>query len=120
MNETQTTTRPTTAAPSAPAQPVLRVVGGNKIYGGVHAIEAINFDLYAGEIHAMVGENGAGKSTLCKALAGAIKLTSGEYYVDGKPILSSAARCARCRRLYGLSGDQPGADDDRGAEHRTR
>jgi len=85
MSETLKTTRPTTAAPSAAVQPVLQVVGGNKIYGGVHAIESINFNLYAGEVHALVGENGAGKSTLCKAIAGAIKLTSGEYYVDGKP-----------------------------------
>ena len=45
-----------------------------------------NFDLYPGEVHALVGENGAGKSTLCKAIAGAIKLTSGDYYVDGKPV----------------------------------
>ena len=65
---------------------MLQVVGGNKIYGGVHAIEGIDFDLYGGEVHALVGENGAGKSTLCKAIAGAIKLTSGEYYVDGKPV----------------------------------
>jgi len=86
MSETLATRRPTTAAPSAAARPVLQVVGGNKIYGGVHAIEGINFDLYAGEVHALVGENGAGKSTLCKAIAGAIKLTSGEYYVDGKPV----------------------------------
>ena len=85
MSETLTTKRPTTAVPSAAAEPVLQVVGGNKIYGGVHAIESINFNLYAGEVHALVGENGAGKSTLCKAIAGAIKLTSGEYYVDGKP-----------------------------------
>jgi ABC-type sugar transport system ATPase subunit len=86
MSGTPTTTRPTTAAPSAAAQPVLQVVGGNKIYGGVHAIEAIDFDLHGGEVHALVGENGAGKSTLCKAIAGAIRLTSGEYYVDGKPV----------------------------------
>ena len=64
--------------------PVLRVVSGSKIYGGVHAIESIDFDLYPGEVHALVGENGAGKSTLCKAIAGAIRLTSGELYVDGK------------------------------------
>jgi ABC-type sugar transport system ATPase subunit len=62
---------------------VLQVMGGAKIYGGVHAIEAINFDLYAGEVHALVGENGAGKSTLCKAIAGAIQLTSGDIHVDG-------------------------------------
>jgi ABC-type sugar transport system ATPase subunit len=66
-------------------QPVLRVIGGSKIYGGVHAIEDINFDLYAGEVHALVGENGAGKSTLSKAIAGAIKLSSGDYYVGDKP-----------------------------------
>jgi ABC-type sugar transport system ATPase subunit len=49
----------------------------------VHAIEAVNFDLFAGEVHALVGENGAGKSTLCKAIAGAIRLTSGDIHVDG-------------------------------------
>jgi ABC-type sugar transport system ATPase subunit len=73
------------AAPAANGkQAVLRVDNGSKIYGGVHAIEKIDFDLYPGEVHALVGENGAGKSTLCKAIAGAIKLTSGELYVDGK------------------------------------
>src|SRR5215471_2060079 len=85
MSDTLTTSQ-TTAAPSAAAQPVLQVMGGAKTYGGVHAIEGINFDLFAGEVHALVGENGAGKSTLCKAIAGAIQLTSGEYYVDGKPV----------------------------------
>jgi ABC-type sugar transport system ATPase subunit len=72
------------ASASGGKEPVLRLAGGNKIYGGVHAIENIDFDLYAGEVHALVGENGAGKSTLSKAIAGAIQLTSGEYYVDGK------------------------------------
>src|SRR6201987_6264944 len=85
MIETRATTESAPAASTA-AQPVLQVVNGNKIYGGVHAIEAINFDLYGGEVHALVGENGAGKSTLCKAIAGAIRLTSGEYFVDGKPV----------------------------------
>ena len=66
--------------------PVLRIVNGSKVYGGVHAIEDVNFDLYPGEVHALVGENGAGKSTLCKAIAGAIRLTSGDYFVDGKPV----------------------------------
>jgi len=65
---------------------VLRIVKGSKVYGGVHAIEDVDFDLYPGEVHGLVGENGAGKSTLCKAIAGAIRLTSGEYFVDGKPV----------------------------------
>jgi len=87
MNEMSVPHRPTENARSEmPRQPVLSVSKGSKIYGGVHAIEAVDFDLYPGEVHALVGENGAGKSTLCKAIAGAIKLTSGTYCVDGKPV----------------------------------
>jgi ABC-type sugar transport system ATPase subunit len=67
-------------------EPVLRVVMGSKVYGGVHAIEGVDFDLYPGEVHALVGENGAGKSTLCKAIAGAIRLTSGDCFVDGRRV----------------------------------
>lgn len=63
--------------------PVLQVQNGSKVYGGVHAIDGVSFDLYPGEVHALVGENGAGKSTLCKAIAGAIQLSSGEIRVDG-------------------------------------
>ena len=82
-------------APTAGAgEPVLKVVNGSKIYGGVHAIEGVNFDLFSGEVHALVGENGAGKSTLCKAIAGAIGLTAGEIYVDGKPVTFEQPRDA--------------------------
>ena len=78
---------PDTKASEATArEPVLRIISGSKIYGGVHAIEGVNFDLYPGEVHALVGENGAGKSTLCKAIAGAITFTSGEFILDGKKV----------------------------------
>src|SRR6202046_2610526 len=86
MNEVISAPEAVAKLVSVSKEPVLRIVGGSKIHGGVHAIENIDFDLYAGEVHGLVGENGAGKSTLCKAIAGAIKLTSGEYYVDGKPV----------------------------------
>jgi ABC-type sugar transport system ATPase subunit len=82
MNDAATLADATGAADQG-RKPVLQVLGGAKTYGGVHAIEDINFDLYAGEVHALVGENGAGKSTLCKAIAGAIQLTSGDIHVDG-------------------------------------
>ncbi|UFX42959.1 sugar ABC transporter ATP-binding protein [Bradyrhizobium sp. 41S5] len=78
-------TQSVTPTQSATREPVLQISNGSKIYGGVHAIEDVNFDLYPGEVHALVGENGAGKSTLCKAIAGAINLTSGDYLLDGKP-----------------------------------
>ena len=81
-----TTKADATSAAGQARKPVLQVTGGAKIFGGVHAIEDVNFDLYPGEVHALVGENGAGKSTLCKAIAGAIRLTSGDYFVDGKPV----------------------------------
>ena len=87
MNEMAVLTRPNGAPPpQGSGQPVLSVTIGSKIYGGVHAIEGVDFNLFAGEVHALVGENGAGKSTLCKAIAGAIRLTSGTYCVDGKPV----------------------------------
>jgi ABC-type sugar transport system ATPase subunit len=66
--------------------PLLQIVNGNKIYGGLHAINGVNFELRAGEIHALLGENGAGKSTLSKAIAGAITLTSGDYLIDGRQV----------------------------------
>jgi ABC-type sugar transport system ATPase subunit len=84
MSEVLTATKTGAMSADISKEPVLRVVNGSKIYGGVHAIESIDFDLYAGEVHALVGENGAGKSTLSKAIAGAIKLSSGDYYVDSK------------------------------------
>lgn len=65
------------------SKPIIEIKGATKIYGGVHAIEGVNFDLYPGEIHALAGENGAGKSTLCKSMAGTIKLTSGTIHFNG-------------------------------------
>ncbi|HEX9211840.1 MAG TPA: ATP-binding cassette domain-containing protein, partial [Bradyrhizobium sp.] len=47
---------------------VLSLRKATKLYAGVPAIEAVDFDLRRGEIHALVGENGAGKSTLTKVM----------------------------------------------------
>lgn len=64
--------------------PLVQVVKGTKVFGGAQAITAVDFDVRRGEIHGLVGENGAGKSTLCKALAGAISLSSGDILLDGR------------------------------------
>ena len=69
----------------APSEQLLSVIKGSKVYGGAHALHDVDFDIKPGEIHGLVGENGAGKSTLCKALAGAITLTSGELLLEGVP-----------------------------------
>ncbi len=84
---TQTGAAAAAAGREAPAasRPKLQVRAATKLYVGTPAIEEVDFDLYPGEVHALVGENGAGKSTLCKAIAGAVELTSGEILLDGRP-----------------------------------
>ena len=57
-----------------------------KCFGSITAIENIDFDIYAGEVHALMGENGAGKSTLMKILYGYYSRTSGEVTVSGREV----------------------------------
>jgi signal transduction histidine kinase/ABC-type branched-subunit amino acid transport system ATPase component len=55
-------------------------------YGPVTALDGVDFDLYAGEIHALVGEHRAGKSTLVKALSGAARVDDGSILFDGRKV----------------------------------
>ena len=61
---------------------ILKMQGIEKYFSGVHALKSVNFDLRAGEVHALMGENGAGKSTLIKVLCGIHKRDGGtvEYF----------------------------------------
>jgi ABC-type sugar transport system ATPase subunit len=65
---------------------LLSVRGLGKAWPGVRALDAVDLDLQAGEIHALVGENGAGKSTLIKALAGALVPDTGTVLIQGQPL----------------------------------
>jgi fructose transport system ATP-binding protein len=67
-------------------KPVLEARGLVKRYGQVTALDGADFELYPGEILAVIGDNGAGKSTLIKALAGALVPDEGEILVDGQPV----------------------------------
>lgn len=58
----------------------------SKSFGSVPVLFSVNFDINAGEVHALIGENGAGKSTLIKILAGFHQPTSGHVYLDGAEI----------------------------------
>ena len=67
-------------------QPVLTARGLTKRYGRVTALNNCEFDLYPGEILAVIGDNGAGKSTLIKAISGAVIADEGTIELDGKPV----------------------------------
>lgn len=68
------------------SEPLLSARGLVKRYGRVTALDHADFDLYPGEILAVIGDNGAGKSSLIKALSGAIRPDEGEITLDGKPV----------------------------------
>jgi len=74
-------------APSPNGQtPVLEARGLVKRYGHVTALDGADFELYSGEILAVIGDNGAGKSTLIKVLSGALIPDEGEILIDGTPV----------------------------------
>ncbi|MCR9237090.1 MAG: ATP-binding cassette domain-containing protein [Alphaproteobacteria bacterium] len=77
------------------SSPILQAKGLVKRYGRVTALDHCDFELYPGEILAVIGDNGAGKSTLIKALSGAVRPDEGSILMDGKPISFSSPQQAR-------------------------
>jgi len=68
---------------SAGIAPIVEARGISKYFGHVRALEDVDFEIYPGEVHALVGDNGAGKSTLIKIISGAYQPDRGEIFVDG-------------------------------------
>lgn len=67
-------------------KPILVVKEISKAFPGVQALDKVNFEAYAGQVTALLGENGAGKSTLMKILSGVYKADQGEIYLNGTKI----------------------------------
>ena len=76
-------------------EPILKGRNLTKRYGKVTALDNCDFDLYPGEILAVIGDNGAGKSTLIKAVSGAVVPDAGEVWLEGKKVQFSSPIQAR-------------------------
>ncbi len=77
------------------AEHLLALRGIAKAYPGVVALDGVDFDLDAGEIHGLVGENGAGKSTLLKIIGGVEHADAGVIELGGQPVAMASPRAAR-------------------------
>jgi len=65
---------------------LLKMKNIHKSFPGVYALNSVDFELRAGEVHALLGENGAGKSTLIKVLGGIYTADQGEIFIEGKRV----------------------------------
>src|SRR6476660_1619742 len=76
-------------------QPILSLQNASKSFGAIRALEDVSIDLYAHEVHALVGENGAGKSTLVKILGGVHLPDSGSLRISGEDVVLNGPAAAR-------------------------
>lgn len=74
---------------------IIRMQGIHKSFGGVPVLRDVDFEVKAGEVHALAGGNGAGKSTLMKILQGVYSKDSGEIFVDGKATAIDSLQAAK-------------------------
>jgi ribose transport system ATP-binding protein len=75
--------------------PILAARGIAKSFGGARALRGVDFTLYGGEVHALLGENGAGKTTLMNILSGAHAPDEGDIAIDGKSVCFADPREAQ-------------------------
>jgi branched-chain amino acid transport system ATP-binding protein len=68
------------------AEPLLEVRGLRKRFGGLVAVDAVDLDVHAGEVHAVIGPNGAGKTTLVAQLAGDLRPDAGRVRFAGRDV----------------------------------
>jgi len=73
---------------------LLTMRGIVKTFPGVRALDGVDLDVAAGEVHCLLGQNGAGKSTLIKVLAGAHRPDAGEISWDGQPVAFGSPQAA--------------------------
>src|SRR5260370_28130418 len=87
------------AAVAEERTPILEARGIYKRFGSVRALEGADFEVYPGEVVALIGDNGAGKSTLIKILSGALRPDTGTIRMRGRPVEFHSPRDARAARI---------------------
>ena len=75
-------------------RPLVQMRGIVKKFPGVVANDHVDLELFAGEIHALLGENGSGKSTIMSVLAGLYKPDAGEILIEGSSVAFTSPRDA--------------------------
>ncbi len=90
-----------TTSPSvnSPGEPALALRNISKSFPGVRALDDVSFNVWPGEVHALLGENGAGKSTLIKIISGVYPPGSGEMQVNGKAVYFAHPREAQAQGI---------------------
>src|SRR5205085_11699720 len=91
--------------------PILEARGISKRFGSVRALEGADFEVYPGEVVALIGDNGAGKSTLIKILSGALRPDSGTIKLRGQPVEFHSPRDARAAGIETVYQDLALAPD---------
>ncbi|KZM52028.1 ATP-binding cassette domain-containing protein [Labrenzia sp. OB1] len=76
------------------SEPIIHMDQIEKHFGNIIALAGVSFDVFPGECHCLLGDNGAGKSTFIKTMSGVHKPTSGQIFLEGKPMSFDSPRDA--------------------------
>ena len=90
---------------------LVSVLGLEKLFPGVLALDRVSFGIRRNTVHCIVGENGSGKSTFIKILAGALPRSKGEILLDGKPFEPKSIREAKTLGVVALYQELNVVDD---------
>ncbi len=87
------------------SEPILTATGMSKYFGGLTAVDSVDFAVYPGEVVALLGDNGAGKSTLIKCISGVYRPEHGRVTFNGEDITSHAPADIRSRGIETIYQD---------------
>lgn len=87
------------------SSPLLEVRGVSKFFGGLTALDEVDFVVHPGEVVALLGDNGAGKSTLIKCISGVYHPEKGEVRFDGQPITGHTTSEVRAKGIETIYQD---------------